>query len=276
MNVATTADAALARPYAVPPASGRSGAIALAVVMHLLLGALLFFGIRWQSSPPETIQAELWSAVPQVAAPAPRPVPPPPRVEAPTPTPRVAPEPPMPKADIVEKAPVKVEPPKKKEPPKVEAVKPPPKVVPPPPVPKVEPKPNPELLKLQKQAAVEAPPRPPSDLASIMASASDRTGKDDRNSGPRGRDSYIARLVTAIRSQMRYPGSAPGNPFVTMRIEQLPNGEVVGATVTKSSGVQAFDEAVERAVRAASPLPRDEHGKVERVLSLDYHMYDKK
>ena len=277
MNVASTADAAIARPYAVPSAPGRSGAIALAVVMHLLLGGLLFFGIRWQSSPPETIQAELWSAVPQVAAPAPRPVavqPAPPKVEPPTP-PRVAPEPPVPKADIVEKAPVRVEPPRKKEPPKVEAVKPPPKVVPPP-APKAEPKPNAELLKLQKQAAVEAPQRPPSDLASIMASASDAAGKDAQTSGPRGRDSYIARLVTAIRSQMRYPGGSSGNPFVTMRIEQLPNGEVVGATVTKSSGVQAFDDAVERAVRAASPLPRDEHGKVERVLNLDYFMYDKK
>ena len=62
-----------------------------------------------------------------------------------------------------------------------------------------------------------------------------------------------------------------------LRIEQLPNGEVADVTVTKASGVQAFDDAVERAIRAASPLPRDEHGKVpERVLNLDYYMYDRK
>jgi colicin import membrane protein len=248
--------AAIARPHAIPQGGGSARAIVLAVLMHALLGALLFFGIRWQSSPPAVIQAELWSAVPQTAAPPPRPVPPPPKVEAPTPEVKVEP---VPKADIVEKAPVK-------------APKPQPK--PQPPAPKVEAK----KVEPAKQPAKEVPTRAPSDLANILASANGpttSTGKDQQTSGPRGQDSYIARLVTAIRSQMRYPASAPGNPVVTMRIDQLPNGEVATVTVTKASGVPSFDEAVERAVRAASPLPRDEQGKVERVLNLDYKMYEK-
>ena len=83
------------------------------------------------------------------------------------------------------------------------------------------------------------------------------------------------RSSSAIRSLMRYPGTATGNPFVSIRIEQLPNGEVVNVTIVKSSGVAAFDQAVERAVRAASPLPRDDKGGVERVLTPDYYMYDK-
>ena len=119
--------------------------------MHLLLGGLLVFGIRWQSSPPAAVQAELWSAVPQTAAPAPRAVPPPPRVETPRPEPRPdpkpepAPEPPKMKVDIAEKAPPvrKVEP--KKEPVKLEAPKPKPVVQPP--TPKAEPKPKPEAAK---------------------------------------------------------------------------------------------------------------------------------
>ena len=265
-------DAAVVRPYTVPKAGGSGRAIALAVVMHLLLGGLLFFGIRWQSSPPAVIQAELWSAVPQTAAPAPRPVPPPPRVEAPRPEPKVEPEPPPPKADIVERAPPKVEPKKKPvvEPPKLQP-KPQPAVT------RVETKQKPEPTKAPPKPAVEAPPRAPSELDALLAAAGkESTGKDQQTSGPRGRDSYIARLVTAIRSQMRYPASATGNPFATLRIEQLPNGEVVNVTVAKSSGVQAFDDAVERAVRAASPLPRDEQGKVERRLDLDYYMYDRK
>jgi len=266
--------ATVARPYGVPQSGDGGRAIALAVVMHLLLGGLLFFGIRWQSSPPEVIQAELWSATPQVAAPAPRPVPPPPKVEAPAPVPKPDPEPPQPKADIVEKAPPKVEPPKKKEPVKVEAPKPQPK--PQPPAPKVEPKVNPELKRLQQQVAVEAPVRPPSDVSSLIAAAGrESNGKDQQTSGPRGSEGYKARLIAAIRSQMRYPATAPGNPFVSIRIEQLPNGEVVNVTIVKSSGVPAFDQAVERAVRAASPLPRDEKGGVERMLTPDYYMYDK-
>jgi colicin import membrane protein len=265
--------AAVTRPYSVPRAGGSGRAIALAVIVHALLATLLFFGVRWQSSPPAVLQAELWSATPQTAAPPPRAIPPPPKVVAPVPETRVAPEPPPPKADIVERAPVKAEPPKKP-PVKVEAPKPQPKPQPQP-VAKVEPPKKPEPTKAAKPA-VEAPP---SDLANLLASANGPTtsvGRDQQTSGPRGSDTYIARLVTAIRSQMRYPASASGNPVVTMRIEQLPNGEVVNVTVTKPSGVQAFDEAVERAIRAASPLPRDEHGKVpERSLNLNYYMYEK-
>ncbi len=287
MTASTMTASAMARPYAVPQSGGSGRAIALAVVMHVLLGALLFFGIRWQSSAPAVIQAELWSATPQTAAPAPRPavvqVAPPPRVETPTPPPVVkpTPEPPQPKADIVEKAPAKVEPPKKVTPPKVEPPKVVPKVQPPkvqaPPPPKVPPKPNAELLKLQQQAAVEAPQRPPSELAALLNSASkESTGKDQQTSGPRGdQNGYTAKLQAAIRSQMRYPATATGNPFVEVRIEQLPNGEVLNVTVLKRSGVQAFDEAVERAIRAASPLPRPTQGPAPRELQVIYNMYDK-
>jgi colicin import membrane protein len=253
--------AAVVRPYAVPRSGGNGRAIVLAVLMHALLAAVLFFGVRWQSSEPAVIQAELWSAIPQTAAPKPTEVPPPPKVEAPRPEPKAEEPPPVVKPDIVEKVPVKVEPPKKKQPPKVE---------PPKPVPKAEP------VKAAPRPPVEATPRPPSDLANILASAgTPSTGKDAQTSGPRGRDSYIGRLQNAIRSQMRYPANSPGNPVVTVRIEQLPNGEVVTVTVTKASGVPSFDDAVERAVRAASPLPRDELGKVERVLDVDYKMYDR-
>ena len=260
-------NAAVARPYTVPQSGGSGRAIALAVVMHLLLGGLLFFGIRWQSSPPAVIQAELWSAVPQTAAPAPRPVPPPPRVEAPRPEPKVEPDPPPPKADIVERAPAKVEARRKPvvEPPKVQP-KPQPAAA------KVETRQKPEPTKLPPKPAVDAPPRAPSELDALLAAAGKESiGKDAQTSGPRGRDTYIGRLQNAIRSQMRYPETSD-NPVVKVRVEQLPTGEVSNVTVIRSSGVRAFDDAVERATRSASPLPRDEQGRVDRVLEFDYKL----
>lgn len=273
--------ATVARPNAVPPSGGSGRAIALAIVMHLLLGGLLFFGIRWQSSPPAVVQAELWSAVPQTAAPAPRPVPPPPKVEAPRPEvePEPEPEPPKLKVDIAEKAPVKkVEPPKKKEPVKVVE----------PPKPQVRPAPPPTPVAKAKPEPVKAPPKPvaetprrPSALESLLAAADSEstkpsTGKDAQTSGPRGdQNGYTAKLQAAIRSQMRYPATASGNPFVKVRIEQLPNGEVLNVTILKASGVQAFDDAVERAIQAASPLPRPAQGQPPRELELTYNMYDK-
>jgi len=32
----------------------------LAILVHVLLFTVLFFGVRWQSRPPETVSVELW------------------------------------------------------------------------------------------------------------------------------------------------------------------------------------------------------------------------
>jgi colicin import membrane protein len=67
---------------------GLGSGLVLALVVHALLIAALALGVSWRSSNPQGIQAELWAAVPQVAAP---------RAavteEAPAPPPRPAPEP---------------------------------------------------------------------------------------------------------------------------------------------------------------------------------------
>ena len=251
-------------PYVVPPPGRDWRAIALAVLMHVLLGTLLFFGVRWQSSTPAVIEAELWSALPQTAAPAPAPIPPPPKVEAPRPPPKVVEEPPPIKPDIAIKEPVKTEPPRKREPPK-DVVKTPPKMEPVPP--KAIPKPP-----------VEAPPRPPSDLANLLASAgTPSTGKDAQTSGPKGDPGYEGAIKTKIRSNLRFPVPADlqGNPVATFEITQLPSGEIDNKKMTKSSGLPAYDAAIERAIEASSPLPKRKDGSVERRLTLEFKLLEK-
>lgn len=76
-----------------PPA--RLRAIALAVLAHVLLIVALTWGVHWKTSTDQpAVQAELWAAVPQQAAPRadppPEPTPPPPQ------PPVVAPPPPPP------------------------------------------------------------------------------------------------------------------------------------------------------------------------------------
>jgi colicin import membrane protein len=66
----------------------RGRAITLAVLAHVLLILALAFGVHWRSSQPVPMSAELWSAVPKIAAP--RAVAPPPEVVKPAP---VAPKP---------------------------------------------------------------------------------------------------------------------------------------------------------------------------------------
>ncbi|MBP8225144.1 MAG: protein TolA, partial [Acidovorax sp.] len=86
--------------FAPPRPPARLRAIALAVLAHAILIAALTWGVNWKSSADmPAVQAELWSAVPQQAAPraveTPAP-PPPPQPEPPKPTP-VPPPPPPPR-----------------------------------------------------------------------------------------------------------------------------------------------------------------------------------
>jgi colicin import membrane protein len=72
----------------------------LALLVHLLLVAALTWGVNWTRSKPDiAFEAELWSTLPQEAAPKPRaapepPPPPPPEIKPPTPAPAPPPPPP--------------------------------------------------------------------------------------------------------------------------------------------------------------------------------------
>lgn len=91
--------------FAPPPTGGVGRSLALAVVAHAVLLAALTWGVNWKSqSLPVTAEAELWSALPQAAAPRLVEVPPEPEPEPlPTPPPVVkapASPPPPPKAEV--------------------------------------------------------------------------------------------------------------------------------------------------------------------------------
>ncbi|MDD4888008.1 MAG: cell envelope integrity protein TolA, partial [Thiomonas sp.] len=77
-----------------PHERGTVRAFGLAALFHLLLIALIAFGVHWKSHPPEAVEAELWSPTVQQAAP--RPTAPMERKQ-PQPQPHPAPPPPPPK-----------------------------------------------------------------------------------------------------------------------------------------------------------------------------------
>ena len=94
---------------------GLGRGLMLAIAVHIGLVIALAFGVHWKSREPEASSAELWSAVPQMAAPRavepeppPPPPPPQPKPEPPPPPapPKVeTPPPPQPDAEIaIEKA----------------------------------------------------------------------------------------------------------------------------------------------------------------------------
>ncbi|MBP8136232.1 MAG: protein TolA, partial [Rhodoferax sp.] len=67
--------------FAPPPTAGLPKSLGLAILAHALLLAALTWGISWKRDAPMVVaEAELWSAVPQQAAPKlvePPPAPPP-------------------------------------------------------------------------------------------------------------------------------------------------------------------------------------------------------
>ncbi|MBS0292509.1 MAG: cell envelope integrity protein TolA [Proteobacteria bacterium] len=79
--------------FAPPRPPGRIRAIALAVLAHAILIGALTWGVNWKNSADEpAVEAELWAAIPQQAAPRAAEPPPP----EPTPEPKPAPTPPPP------------------------------------------------------------------------------------------------------------------------------------------------------------------------------------
>jgi colicin import membrane protein len=66
-----------------------------------------------------------------------------------------------------------------------------------------------------------------------------------------------------------------GNPEAIFDVALLPTGEVLTVRRRKSSGHAGYDAAVERAIYAASPLPKpDQPGIFRRDLELKFRPKD--
>ncbi|OGA25858.1 MAG: protein TolA [Betaproteobacteria bacterium RIFCSPLOWO2_02_FULL_67_26] len=229
--------------YETPNEKAISGALTL--VMHLLFLALLVFSVSWQRRQADTMVAELWSSLPQPA----------PKAEPPPPPPKVEPEPPKPA-------------------PRVEAK----------PVPRVEPRPQPkaeidlrekrekerkakeqalaEKKKREEQEKVEAARRQQAKeaaeakrLAQEQADALKKLAAQQATAREAEIAKYRALISARIKRFIVEPPNLQGNPEAELDIVVLPGGEVLDVRTRKASGQSAWDNAVERAIRRAQPLP---------------------
>jgi colicin import membrane protein len=116
------------------------------------------------------------------------------------------------------------------------------------------------------------------EMKRMMAGAGNpgSTGSAEKSTAPRIDKGYIASIASKIKSNTTYPGSTdvPGNPEVEFKVEQLPTGEIISVRKTKSSGIPAFDDAVERGINKSSPLPKKKDGTVERSLPVSFKLKD--
>ena len=237
------------------PETGVAGSAVLALLVHALLFAVLFFGVRWQSRPPETISVELWVPPPPVEQVEVKPVP---VVEPPPPKPEPVVEPPKP--DIAIKA--KPEPSKPK--PKAEPPKPKPEAV----------KPKPEPARPRED---EMQKRMRDELAREQNSLKvDRERQDMQTAANlKALSTYADKIKAKIRGNIALPQDIKGNPEAIFDVVQLPTGEVLSVRLRKSSGHRGFDDAVERAILKSSPLPKADKGELfSRELTLKHRPLD--
>jgi colicin import membrane protein len=276
------------------PPGMRSG-LALAILAHVLLIIALTFSVNWKASEPEGVVAELWSALPQTAAP--RPTPPEPRpappVVEPKPAPPVVkPEPaPPPRvdaqiaieraareqarreeaerveaaraADLRKREDAKREEAKRAEAKRLEAER-------------QRVAEQAEQKKLAEQARKDEARQAAIREANMRRMMSQAGTSDDpaaagnaaRTSGPSA--TYAGRIKARVRPNIVLTSTISGNPTATVEVKVAPDGTIVGRKLVTSSGSPMWDETVLRAIDKTEVLPKDVDGRVPPTIVIAF------
>jgi colicin import membrane protein len=248
----------------------------MALVVHAALMVALAWGVGWQKDAVVVFEAEVWSALPQLAAPKavePEPAPEEPKVEAPVQPPQPAPAPP-PQAKAPQLVTQKVAEPDRTRQQQAqrdaerlarerEAKK------------KAEQQRQAQQRERERQAQLEAERQRNIErmLGQANATGSARaTGQAAQSSGPSA--SYAGRLVATIRPNIVLTDVVAGNPRAEVELRAGPDGTILRSTLRQSSGSAAWDQAVLRAIERTGKLPLDENGRVPSSLILGFRPQD--
>lgn len=271
---------------------------ALALLAHAALLLALTAVVQWRTHAPEAVQAELWAAVPQLAAPplppaeppAPAPAPTPAPTPAPPPRPAATPTPAPPDPQIaleqerkrraqqerlqqeaqekaqekaalarVEHARAQKEKLDKERVAKEQAAK---------------------AQAAKEQAAKERQQAEDKRLADLRKTQLERmmgqVGGSGSTAGAGAAQSsgpsagYAGRLITAIKPNVLFVNSVAGNPAAEVEVRAGPSGSILSRRLLRSSGNPNWDEAVLRAIDRTATLPRDVDGRVPPVIVMAF------
>lgn len=248
------------------PPGGLAPGAALALLVHGGLIAVLALGVNWRTASPEVVSAELWAAVPQVAAP--RAEEPPALTPAPAPPPKPAPAPaeaaPTEAQIAIERAERRRIEREKKD----EAVK------------AAKAKADADLAAEKKREADEKK----AEEARLAKAREDQlkrmmgalpaggpatsTGTASHDAAPS--QAYVGLLVRKIRSNWVFSGTVNGNPAAEVEVTAAAGGSIIARRLVKSSGDPDYDESVLRAIDRTRTLPRDTDGRVPSSLIITF------
>jgi colicin import membrane protein len=289
--------------FAPPPDPGGRRSLILALLVHALLVAALTWGISWNSQDTASeAEAELWSAIPQAAAPkAVEPPPPPPPPPAPTPKPSPKPAPPPKAAPTPQRdADLAIEKKKKLEKEKLEKEK------------KLEEERKQKEAK-REQARKEAAKREQEDKEKLKREQADKKAKAEKEakeraeaekrmeaqrqenlkriagmagasggptatgtalkaSGPSA--SYGGLIRAKVKPNITFTEDISGNPTAEVEVQCAPDGTIVSRKLLKSSGNKGWDDAVLNALDKTEKLPRDTDGRVPSSMVITFRPRD--
>lgn len=262
---------------------------ALALLVHGVFFSLLYFGFNWHVKTPDSVMVEMWDHLPepeQLAQPQPEPPPPAPpepvapKVETPPPPPAVVAKPAIP-----QKADIELKETKKKKAAKEKEEKP---------APAAKPNDKAKKLELEKQKALaaqaeQAKQQAKAEEAKQQAKAAEMAkerAEEERVARENERTQELkakirAEADAAVRSEVdRYrgliqakikrsivmPPDVADNAVAEFAVTVLPDGSVLTPKLLKSSGNAAYDNAAERAILRAQPLPMPPDTSIARMF----------
>jgi len=270
-------------------------AFGLALLVHLLLLTALTWGVSWKSKDQSlSFEAELWSALPQQAAPPLEAPPPPPPEPVAPPAPAPAPAPP-PKAEAVPDADIAIEREKKRlvedkkkaqaladkteKAKKIEEAK----------------KLAEDKAKAAKQAKLEAKKQAvqKEQLAkkeAVLAAVQRKENLERQNallgatggaqaagaalkaSGPSA--TYGSKVRAKVKPNIVFTEDIAGNPVAEVEVRTTLDGTIISQRLVKSSGNKAWDEAVIKAIIRTETMPRDTDGRVPTPMIIEFRPKD--
>lgn len=277
-----------------PSADSPRAGLAMSALAHAGLLAALALGVQWRAEEPASVSAELWSAVPQIAAPAQQDTPaaepqptPPPRQRAAEPPPPAAAER---EAQIAlekarrlreeqarEEAEQRAEAQRRKEREqklareKAEQAE----------RDKAEREKTAEAQRKEKAAEAQREKLRQEQMRRMAeqlgggpsgSGAPGSTGTAARDAGPSA--NYAGRILARIKPNIVLTDEVGGNPRAEVELRVAPDGSIIGRRISQSSGSKVWDDAVLRAVDRTAVLPRDTDGRVPSTIVVGFRPRD--
>ncbi len=279
--------AATLRP---PEVAGIGRGLLFALIAHGLLIFALSYGLHWRSDSEPAFEAELWSSIPQIAAPREE-VPPEPEPEAPKPDLKAQQQAAEEAAAEQREAEIAIAKEKKRKDEKareeaaakLEREK------------AVKDKEAKDKLAKDKAAkeeadrkkdkaakdAKEAKEAKDADakreaqrqeflrrIQGMAGGTPGSTGNAAQNAAPSA--GWVGRVKGKIRPLIIYSDDGAANPTAEVQVALAPDGRILGSKILKSSNDPEWDRAVLRAVEKAETLPRDTDGRGPPVIILNF------